>query len=69
MNSSNSKQAQLYRMVMQDHLCPYGLKSKDLLEREGFEVQDHHFETREEIDAFQENFDVSINYFPLESRL
>ncbi len=33
----------------------------------GFEVKYHHFETREEIDAFQENFDVSINYFPLES--
>lgn len=27
------KAATLYRMVMPDHLCPYGLKSKDLLER------------------------------------
>ncbi len=24
------KAATLYRMVMPDHLCPYGLKSKDL---------------------------------------
>ena len=41
-----SKTAQLYRMVMLDHLCPYGLKSKDLLEREGYEVEDHHLTTR-----------------------
>jgi len=27
--------ADLYRMVMEDHVCPYGLKAKDLLEREG----------------------------------
>lgn len=53
-----SKTAQLYRMVMLDHLCPYGLKSKDLLEREGYEVEDHHLTTREETDAFMENHGV-----------
>lgn len=30
---SAAKTAELYRMVMPDHTCPYGLKSKDLLER------------------------------------
>ncbi|MEO5766088.1 MAG: MauE/DoxX family redox-associated membrane protein [Casimicrobiaceae bacterium] len=40
-------------MVMPDHVCPYGLKSKDLLEREGLEVEDNHLTTREETDAFQ----------------
>ncbi|ROO31838.1 hypothetical protein SAJA_02395 [Salinisphaera japonica YTM-1] len=29
-----TKIATLYRMVMDDHLCPFGLKSKDLLERQ-----------------------------------
>ena len=53
-----SKSAQLYRMVMQDHLCPYGLKSKDLLEREGYEVEDHHLTTREETDAFMDEHGV-----------
>jgi len=53
-----AKTAELYRMVMPDHLCPYGLKSKDLLERKGFEVEDHHLETREETDAFQEKHNV-----------
>lgn len=46
------KTAELYRMVMDEHVCPYGLKSKDLLERRGFEVTDHHLSTREETDAF-----------------
>ncbi|QDY71704.1 glutaredoxin family protein (plasmid) [Qingshengfaniella alkalisoli] len=40
-------------MVMPDHLCPLGLKSKDLLERQGFNVEDHHLTTREETDAFK----------------
>jgi len=33
--------AELYRMATKDHLCPFGLKSKDLLEREGLSVRDH----------------------------
>jgi glutaredoxin len=45
-------------MVMEDHLCPYGLKSKDLLEREGFDVDDHHLTTRSETDDFMERHGV-----------
>ncbi|WP_192847186.1 glutaredoxin domain-containing protein, partial [Aurantimonas manganoxydans] len=45
--------AVLYRMVMEEHVCPYGLKSKDLLEREGFTVDDNWLTTREETDAFK----------------
>lgn len=52
------KTATLYRMVMEDHLCPYGLKSKDLLEREGYTVEDHHLTSREETDAFKKKHDV-----------
>jgi glutaredoxin len=55
---TSAKTATLYRMVMPDHLCPYGLKSKDLLEREGFAVEDHHLKTREETDAFMEKHGV-----------
>ncbi|EKE43372.1 glutaredoxin-like protein [Oceaniovalibus guishaninsula JLT2003] len=53
-----SKQAELYRMVMPDHLCPFGLKSKDLLERKGFEVDDHPLTTREQTDAFKAKHNV-----------
>ena len=55
---ANGETAKLYRMVMPDHLCPYGLKSKDLLERQGFAVEDHRLETREETDAFQREHGV-----------
>lgn len=41
-----ARTAKLYRMAMEDHLCPYGLKSKDLLAREGFEVDDHKLTAR-----------------------
>ncbi|MBO0903718.1 glutaredoxin [Jiella sp. MQZ13P-4] len=40
-------------MVMEKHVCPYGLKSKDLLERQGFDVDDRWLTTREETDAFK----------------
>lgn len=49
----NTKTATVYRMVMPDHLCPYGLKTVDLLKREGFAVEDHHLETRAQTDAFK----------------
>ena len=52
------KTATLYRMVMPDHLCPYGLKSKDLLERQGFTVEDHHLTTREETEALKKEHGV-----------
>ena len=55
---SQSKKAQLYRMVMDTHVCPFGLKSKYLLEKNGFEVEDHHLQTREQTDAFQAQYDV-----------
>lgn len=45
-------------MVMPDHVCPYSLKSKDLLERRGFAVVDRHLTTRAETDAFQERHGV-----------
>ena len=56
--TADTKTARLHRMVMPDHLCPYGLKSKDLLERHGYRVEDHHLTTREEQDAFKAEHDV-----------
>ncbi len=52
------KIAKLYRMVMADHVCPYGIKSKWLLEKHGFAVEDHHLTTREETEAFKARHDV-----------
>ena len=52
------KVAHLYRMVMEKHVCPYGLKSKWLLERHGYSVDDHWLTTREETDSFKAEHDV-----------
>ncbi|MDH2328054.1 glutaredoxin [Cereibacter sp. SYSU M97828] len=45
--------ATLYRMVMDQHVCPYGLKAKDLLKRQGYEVEDRWLTTRAETDDFK----------------
>ncbi len=47
------RRASLYRMVMPDHVCPYGLKARDLLRRQGYAVDDHLLTTREETEAFK----------------
>lgn len=47
------RHAKLYRMVMDEHICPFGLKSRDLLKRQGYVVDDHWLRTREETDAFK----------------
>ncbi len=52
------KKAILYRMVMPGHLCPFGLKSKDLLERNGYAVEDHPLTSREETEAFKVKHNV-----------
>ncbi|MCJ2062747.1 glutaredoxin [Methylobacterium sp. J-088] len=48
-----TRRATIHRMVMEKHVCPYGLKAKDLLEREGFKVDDNWLTTREETDRFK----------------
>jgi glutaredoxin len=56
--ASKGAQATLYRMVMADHLCPFGLKARDLLEREGYAVDDHRLTSRAEAEAFMDEHDV-----------
>ncbi len=58
MPKDTKQTAALYRMVMPEHTCPYGLKSKHLLETHGYDVEDHHLNTREETDAFMREHDV-----------
>lgn len=55
---SAPKQATLYRMVTAEHICPFGLKSLDLLKRQGYTVDDHHLENRGQTDAFKRQHDV-----------
>jgi glutaredoxin/uncharacterized membrane protein YphA (DoxX/SURF4 family) len=52
------KKAVIYRMVTPDHLCPWGIKGKDLLKRHGYEVEDHHLSTMDEDKQFKEKHHV-----------
>ena len=48
----------LYRMVLPDHTCPYGVRAKAMLERSGFRVDDRILASREEVDAFKADHGV-----------
>ena len=56
---NGGRKAILYRMVMDSHTCPYGLKAKDLLRRSGYQVDDRHLTTRQETDAFKAEHGVA----------
>ena len=60
-----SQRATVYRMVMAEHICPFGLKARDLLIREGFDVDDHALRTREETDRYmaQEGVETTPQIF------
>jgi glutaredoxin len=53
-----AKSAVLYRMVMPEHICPWGLKARYLLKRQGYAVEDHMLRTRAENDAFKAAYGV-----------
>ncbi|SFK53583.1 Glutaredoxin [Caulobacter sp. UNC279MFTsu5.1] len=51
--STPPRTAVLHRMATDQHLCPWGLRARDLLRRRGYAVEDHLLTTREEIDVFK----------------
>jgi glutaredoxin 3 len=54
-----ARQATLFRMILPDHTCPYGVRAKQQLEEAGFEVDDRILSSREEVEAFKDENDVS----------
>ncbi|WP_127142741.1 glutaredoxin family protein [Pelagibacterium montanilacus] len=57
-NDSTAKRAELHRMVYAKHMCPWGLKTLDLLRREGYAADDRHLSSPEETEAFKQKHDV-----------
>ena len=49
----DNRSATLYRMVLPDHTCPFGIRAKQLLQSEGFDVDDRILRSREEVDVFK----------------
>ncbi|SEU23240.1 MauE/DoxX family redox-associated membrane protein [Variovorax sp. OV084] len=52
-NLATGKTATLYRMVIPEHICPFGLKARFLLRRKGYQVDDRWLMTRTQTDAFK----------------
>ncbi|MGE9290631.1 MAG: MauE/DoxX family redox-associated membrane protein [Puniceicoccales bacterium] len=50
--------AEIYRMVTPDHLCPWGIKARDLLKRYHYEVIDHHLESMEANEQYKKENEV-----------
>ena len=43
----------LYRMVLPEHTCPFGVRALKLLQGAGYEVDDHVLRSRAEVDAYE----------------
>ena len=50
---ADERTAILYRMILPDHTCPFGVRAKELLEGSGFEIEEKILGSREEVDAFK----------------
>ena len=53
------KKATLYRMVLDDHDCPFGRRAKEMLEAAGNQIDEHILATRDDVDAYKEKEGVA----------
>ena len=51
--------AELYRMVLPDHECPYGVRAKQMLDAAGVDYDEHILSSREDVDAFKMKHQVA----------
>ena len=56
---ADTRTAILYRMILPDHVCPFGVRAKAMLEDRGFGIQDRILRSREEVDAFKAEHGVA----------
>ena len=50
---TDTRTATLHRMVLPDHICPFGVRAKAMLEQAGYTVDDRQLTTRADVDAFK----------------
>jgi len=50
---ADERKATLYRMVLPDHVCPFGVRAKEMLEQHGYEVDDRVITDRAAVDKFK----------------
>ncbi|MEO7410493.1 MAG: glutaredoxin [Sphingomicrobium sp.] len=51
---TETRTATLHRMVLPEHICPFGVRAKAMLEQAGYEIDDHQMTSRAQVDAFEE---------------
>jgi glutaredoxin len=56
---TNARQAILHRMVLPGHVCPFGVRAKQMLEGAGYDVDDRILASREEVEGFKKEQGVS----------
>jgi glutaredoxin len=56
---TDAREAVLYRMVLPEHTCPFGVRAAAMLDEAGFEVEEHILGSREEVDSFKSEHGVS----------
>ena len=56
---ADQRSATLYRMVLPEHTCPFGVRAKQMLDDHGFETEEHILASREEVEAFKDEHGVS----------
>ena len=55
----SERSAVIYRMILPDHTCPYGVRARELLDQAGFDVDDRILGNREEVEAFKAEHGVA----------
>lgn len=55
---AHDREATLYRMVLPDYTCPFGVRARELLEQNGFDVDDRLLTTRDEVDQLKAEHNV-----------
>jgi glutaredoxin len=55
---AQDRSATLYRMILPEHTCPFGVMAKQMLEDAGYAVDDRILRSREEVDALERKLEV-----------
>ena len=53
-----AKEAVLYRMVLPEHTCPFGVRALEMLQGAGYEIEEHILRSRDEVEALEEKLGV-----------
>jgi glutaredoxin 3 len=53
MMMTEPRTATLHRMVLPDHVCPFGIRAKQLLQADGYDVDDRILRDRDAVEVFK----------------